>query len=713
MIPTLKPLLKTCSILNCNFKDSFEQLSEEEKNYAYYLSKACWTGQPIILFQTSYESPALFIIFQTFFSSFKASISDIKTILLKEKNISDISYNGFIRYATQFYSNFSNFTIDKKKIIPSISLEDFESILKVSPSFEEIKSIWELVKDIIYDNTGNSNFINLEEYNGKNCYYFGDIKEEQIKEIDNTLKSNKISLLNTRIFSLYSSSNSKIVILIGSIDEKQVKLNDQIILLYGEYSSFLKKINKYLEDSKKYVLNDSEKEIISDYMDFFNTGDIEKHKESQRKWVKNSLPIIEFNIGWIEALIDPMGVRGYFEGWVGITNHEKNQKYQQLIEIYPKLLNEFPWDNKVFEKNENNVELNVLDVVCFGRNGCPSGKCLPKYYDIQEEYGIKNIIFNNSPYNKNDEVVFFNDSDIELLKKLGKQGLIIFTACKEILGHGSGKLLRIISEENEEKKFNFDPTYINPITNEVINTYYNKNESFEERFTSISPILEECRSRIISLFFSSNELILDIFHENDSTDSKDITYVIWLLFFRESILGLTSYNSENKKWGNFRSQSGFILTNYIMKKQKENEEIIKIELDEKADSFRIIVNKDMVFCSSYEIIQDLMRKLHIWKCVGDVKSTSEFIEEYSVVDEKFIKIKDIIYKTKNDAQLILCLYHNLIQNEDGSVSYKEYPENLEGIIESNIDRFGTEFNKEVYAQWVKYETNFIKSEKDS
>ena len=53
-----------------DYSKSFAQLTEKEKLYAYYLNKACWAGMPISLFQISYESPALFIVFQSFFSSF-------------------------------------------------------------------------------------------------------------------------------------------------------------------------------------------------------------------------------------------------------------------------------------------------------------------------------------------------------------------------------------------------------------------------------------------------------------------------------------------------------------------------------------------------------------------------------------------------------------------------------------------------------------------
>ena len=231
-------------IQNISFKESFEQLSDEEKNYIYYLSKACWAGQPIVLFQTSYESPALFIVFQTFFSSFQ-NFSDIKSDLLK-KNITDVNYTGFMRYAAKFYSYFGNYTSNKKKFFPSISIEEFEKILKISTSYNDFSSIWEIIKYIIYDNSENVMNINLEEKNGKNSYYFGGIKEEQIKKVDEVLKMKKISLLNTRLFML---NPSKIVVLIASIEEKQEVLdneNNEIILLYGEYSSFLKKIKDYL-----------------------------------------------------------------------------------------------------------------------------------------------------------------------------------------------------------------------------------------------------------------------------------------------------------------------------------------------------------------------------------------------------------------------------------------------------------------------------------
>ena len=72
-------------IMRIDFDAAFSQLTEKEKYYAYYLSKSCWEGLPVILFQISYESPALFIIFQNFFSSFNSFEELQKIISTKAK----------------------------------------------------------------------------------------------------------------------------------------------------------------------------------------------------------------------------------------------------------------------------------------------------------------------------------------------------------------------------------------------------------------------------------------------------------------------------------------------------------------------------------------------------------------------------------------------------------------------------------------------------
>ena len=705
MNSNIKSILKKDQIQNLDFKESFEQLSEEEKNYLYYLSKACWAGQPIVLFQTSYESPALFMIFQIYFSSF-SDFSEIKTILLKN-NISDINYNSFIKYAAYFYSNFGNYSASKKKFIPELSLNDLESILKISPAFNEISSIWDIIKYIIYDNSEIVNHINLEENNGKNCYYLGGITKEKILKTDETLKKKKYSLLNTRLFMLNSS---KIVSLVGSIEEKQINLDDENIILKGEYSAFLKKINDYLFKAIKYTAKDSEKEIINAYINYFKIGDVDWHKDAQKKWVKENSSI-EFNIGWNEKILDPIGVRGLFEGFVGIVDNFHSQKYEQLVKLLPKLDSELPWDEN-FEKEMKSIQFNSIEIISFARNGCPFGKSLPNYDDIRENVGVKDILFFNASPNfnwKETDYYFCEEKDVELIKNFGKQATKIFTSIKQLMGYRHGKLFRIEKDKETNKETsNFNRELINPLTGNVIDKYYIDDETFEGKFGNLSPIINECKAILTGLYFCGNEAIQELFYVN-KIDYKNVTYTIWALFFIKAILGIENYIEKREAWGIASSQSSWIIVNYFLETQKEGEEIIKIDLEEEKETFKIHVNKEMILTLSANLIlSNIMPKIHIWKCTGDVESAKEFIEHHSKLEPKILKIKNIL--EKEPLPLTYFLYNNLIlDQEDGSINYKEYPETLEGIIESNIDRFGKEYNKDVYEQWVKYATNFIKN----
>jgi dipeptidyl-peptidase-3 len=92
----------------------------------------------------------------------------------------------------------------------------------------------------------------------------------------------------------------------------------------------------------------------------------------------------------------------------------------------------------------------------------------------------------------------------------------------------------------------------------------------------------------------------------------------------------------------------------------------------------------MILCFGQEIVSRMLLMLHVWKCIGDVDSTRSFFEKYSQVDEKFLKARKII--KENTVPKRLELFHNLTLDDDQNVSIIEYPETMEGIINSFIDR---------------------------
>ena len=69
-------------IISLSIQGVFDKLSKKEKVLTYYLQKSCWAGAPIMLFQNSYESPAIFIILQKFFTSF-VPFSNMKKMIFE------------------------------------------------------------------------------------------------------------------------------------------------------------------------------------------------------------------------------------------------------------------------------------------------------------------------------------------------------------------------------------------------------------------------------------------------------------------------------------------------------------------------------------------------------------------------------------------------------------------------------------------------------
>ena len=365
--------------------------------------------------------------------------------------------------------------------------------------------------------------------------------------------------------------------------------------------------------------------------------------------------------------------------------------------------------------------------ICFAKKGCPYGKTLPNYTDIKKQPGVKNFIFSNVfPNFKEieDNYYYLNQKDKELIINFYQPAIKIMTSLKFLIGYNIGKLFKYEkNQETNEEIYNFDKNIINPLTNKVIENFenlYKKDENIENRFQYNTLIINECISTLVSLYLCGNESVQEIFYVN-KIDNKSVTQACWLLFFTQVISNLNSYNEKEKFWILEQGQIGWIIFNYILSEQKESEELIKIELDEtdkekekekeekdkEKKSFKLIINKELFTDSVNDIISKLLQRLYIDKCLGNVEDALEIINKYSIIDkEKILEVKRIIEKDVENTPLYL--FHNLKMVEN-KVVYTSYKNNKEGIIQSNLERFGDRFNKEIYNQWVKYATNFLKS----
>ena len=694
--------MSTVEIIPLEYSKSFEQLTEKEKLYAYYLNKACWAGIPISLFQISYESPALFIIFQNFFLSFE-NTEQLEEQILQDKNISKKDFDAFILYVIYFYQHYGNYTsYGHSKIYPQISEEKFEEILKKSPKFNSFSNIWYKIKNLVYKYLPilpkTSSKFSDKDIVG--TYYLNGITIEEIKKIDEILTKKKILLVNTRLLKI---SNNEYHVLIASIEEKEEKLEIEdktitIILKYGDFKDYLIKINSYLSQAKLYASNELEKKLIDLYIEAFTTGDVEKHKESQRVWVKNISPIVEYNLGWIETYIDSQGVRSYYEGIVALQNKDSSLKYKTLVDNSDYIISQLPW-NKDFEKDKFiKPDFTALDIVGFPTTSLFIGINLPNYLDIHDTDGFKNLTLLNA-YREYDSKFLKNiigEKDVELFEKISIKVSMFKTSLHELFGHGTGKLFKM----DENGNFNFDVNkVINPLTNEKIKSYYLPDETYETKFSTFCRSLEEGRADYMALYLVFDKKCQKIF-EYKEEEYEEVIYVMWLTFFISGITGAGYY--RNGTWSNPYSQERFIFLNYVYKNQEINKEILQFDIDEANKSFKIVVNKSNLIKFGRDIAAKILMEIHIAKCIGDAKSAEEFVKKYEKVDEfmyklyLMVKFSDVI---KVDMNV------DLIKKEKCNkeiIEINQYPLTPIGFIKSVVDRFGNDNNDITFKQWIKY-----------
>lgn len=171
-------------------QEEFEQLTEAEQNYAYYIAKASWEGSMINYFQKSYEAPALFLILQLTFSG--QTIEE-----LREKATgatSSENFQKFLVYAAAFFNNCGNFkSFGDTKFVPDLTEEEFLAIVRSSRNFTQfqtlIEDLFSKVKKQLFSYEGRYEKIGLPSEEGSSGYYSGNLSKEEIELVDQYLQT--------------------------------------------------------------------------------------------------------------------------------------------------------------------------------------------------------------------------------------------------------------------------------------------------------------------------------------------------------------------------------------------------------------------------------------------------------------------------------------------------------------------------------------------
>ncbi|XP_033125857.1 dipeptidyl peptidase 3-like [Anneissia japonica] len=700
----------TVPIVNLDCKSAFANLTEKEKKYAHYLSRASWNGGLICLLQCSPESPVIFVLLQKLFRA--QPVKEFEEAALKSE-VSLDDWQSFLTYAAAFYGNLGNYkSFGDTKFLPNLPKETFKKIVWTSAAYAKdatgVEKLWNVCGDAMYSLENKEKQFGLGD-KGITTYFSRNCTMEDAELAQKFMGEKNISPYNTRLFkTIGDDKKASYEVRLASAEVASegnpfgnFEFNGvNFAVTQGDYAPLMAKVADSLSKAKEYAANEHQVKMLEGYVNSFTTGSIDAHKDASRNWIKDKGPIVENYIGFIESYRDPYGVRGEWEGLVSMVNKEMSAKFSNLVDRSETLLPLLPW-TKDYEKNQFlKPDFTSLEVLSFASSGIPAGINIPNYDDIRQNDGFKNVSLGNvlSAHSKGDKITFLNESDKKLFAKLKSPAFEVQVGLHELLGHGSGKLFI----KNKDGSFNYDPEVKNLITGEKIATWYQEGETWDSKFSTMASTYEECRAECVGLYLCLNRDILKIFgHEGEGAD--DILYINWLNMVRAGLLGLEFYTPETDSWRQAHMQARYVILRVLLEAGQGLVTVTWTTGDDGQPDAIITLDRSKIETVGKEAIGTFLRNLQVYKSTADLAGAKAFYGRYSAVNddtaEKFYSLRTVVLSRKQPRRMFVQVNTKL--SEGDSVELCVYEASAEGLINSFIQRFTADYEDTVYELWQK------------
>ena len=381
------------TVVRLEIEKHFDPLTDKQKRYAHYISRASFNGARIVARQISPESEA---ILDLILALHDTSGGDWKALQAKAR-ISDDELEHFFSYTAQFLGNNGNYkSFGDSKFIPRCSEATFAALASTSP---EAERFYKATNGAIFSADDPALMhLGYPEEGHMTTYYpdSPDITKAEIEAISTWMEKKGLLPENTRVVKardgsyeiLIASAITTVPSEGGDIGKETVfEVEDgalagkTIKLVYGDYSKEMAAITADIKGAAENSDNETQRSMHNSYAKSFETGSLLAFKDSQRYWIRDKGPMVESNIGFIETYRDPAGVRGEWEGFAAVVNLERTRAFGALVEAAPTLIPLLPW-SKDFEKDKFlSPDFTSLEVLTFSGSGIPAGINIPNYDD--------------------------------------------------------------------------------------------------------------------------------------------------------------------------------------------------------------------------------------------------------------------------------------------------------------------------------------------
>ena len=412
----------------------WEDLSLQQKEYAYHLSEAAKWGRDILWDQNCRYNLQL-----------RHAVEDILKNYRGDRKCE--AFQDFTEYAKRlFFSNGIHHHYAEDKFFPACEPAYFEKLLDAVGRSEEAGFLisYAYDPDVCPQRRSTATEGDIVELSSVN-FYDGVTRDEVEAYYE------AIAVPGDRRPISYGLNTKVVKDSAGVVTELPWKVG-------GIYGPALEKICGELELARKVAENDIQKRALGLLIDYYRTGDLRKWDEFNIEWVKDTLGTIDFVNGFVEDYNDPLGRKGSWEGHVNIKDVKASERSVVLSANAQWFEDNSPVDPRFRKAKVKGISAKVINAVCLAGDSYPStpiGINLPNADWIRRDYGSKSVTIANitHAYTYSAEEMptsvlsefAWDDEEVARYKKYGSWADEIHTDLHECLGHGSGQLLPGVS----------------------------------------------------------------------------------------------------------------------------------------------------------------------------------------------------------------------------------------------------------------------------
>lgn len=407
----------------------FEDLSQRQRLFVYYLTEAALAGRDILWDQNCRYNLAIRDLLEDVYTNYKGDRNDPQ-------------FRGFEKYLKQVeFANGIHHHYSMDKFMPEFTPEFLSAQVDKLPRRPE--NLSELMR-VIFEPSYMAKRVNQAEgqdliATSANNLYGPGVSQREVEEyfaaVKDTTSTTPVSYgLNTRII------------------KKDGRIVEEPYRIGGLYDAALRRIVDNLEKASQYADSPEQQAVIRKLIDYYHTGDLRKFDEYSIMWVEDTTPRVDFINGFIESYGDPLGMTGSWESIVNFKDLEASHRTEAIAGNAQWFEDHSPVDPRFRKDKVKGVSAKVITAAILAGDSYPAtpiGINLPNANWIRAAHGSKSVTLENitRAYDEASHGNGFNEEFVidkptaDLLDKYLFITDNLHTDLHECLGHGSGRLL--------------------------------------------------------------------------------------------------------------------------------------------------------------------------------------------------------------------------------------------------------------------------------